>query len=104
MMVEDVTITEEEVQVEVLEAEVQLSRREGSFAQRVQGSGGFRSDRSQLQREGGFGPRSSSAPRRKVVLHQTDQEQKVHLIEHQDVLKALVTHKTKKTKKRLTFS
>jgi hypothetical protein len=39
-----------------------------------------------------------------VVLHQTDQEQKVHLIEHQDVLKTWWHTKTKKTKKRLTFS
>ncbi|WP_264565040.1 DEAD/DEAH box helicase [Flavobacterium sp. N3904] len=42
-------------------------RREGSFAPRREGSGGFRSDRSSAPREGGFGPRSesrSSAPRR----------------------------------------
>jgi hypothetical protein len=38
--------------------------------------------------------------REKVVLHQTDQEQKVHQMKR----KTLVTHKTKKTKKRLTFS
>lgn len=39
-------------------------RREGSFAPRREGSGGFRSDRGSAPREGGFGPRSSSAPRR----------------------------------------
>ena len=38
-------------------------RREGNFAPRREGSGGFRSDRSSAPREGGFGPRSSSAPR-----------------------------------------
>jgi ATP-dependent RNA helicase DeaD len=39
-------------------------RREGSFAPRREGSGGgFRSDRSSAPREGGFGPRSASAPR-----------------------------------------
>ncbi|PJJ08873.1 ATP-dependent RNA helicase DeaD [Flavobacterium sp. 1] len=40
-------------------------RREGSFAPRREGSGGFRSDRSSAPREGGFrSERSSSAPRR----------------------------------------
>ena len=42
-------------------------RREGSFAPRKEGSGGFRSDRNSAPREGGFGGRSdsrSSAPRR----------------------------------------
>ena len=39
-------------------------RREGNFASRREGSGGgFRSDRSSAPREGGFGPRSSSAQR-----------------------------------------
>ncbi len=38
-------------------------RREGSFAPRREGSGGFRSDRSAAPREGGFGPRSNAAPR-----------------------------------------
>ena len=38
-------------------------RREGNFAPRREGSGGFRSDRSSAPREGGFGSRSSAAPR-----------------------------------------
>jgi hypothetical protein len=88
-----------------LEAEeVQLQEEEKKLLQDVKVLVGFRSDRSSAPREGGFGPRSShQLQEEKVVLHQTDQEQKVHLIEHQDV-QTLVTHKTKKTKKRLTFS
>lgn len=40
-------------------------RREGNFAPRREGSGGFRSDRNSGSREGGFrGDRNSSAPRR----------------------------------------
>jgi ATP-dependent RNA helicase DeaD len=76
MVAEDVIITEE-VQVVVLVAEEVQLQEEGSFAPREGSGGGFRSDRVQ-QREGGFGPRSSSAPRREGGLHQTDQEQKVH--------------------------
>ncbi|WP_281240224.1 DEAD/DEAH box helicase [Flavobacterium praedii] len=39
-------------------------RREGSFAPRREGSGGFRSDRGTAPREGGFRSERSSAPRR----------------------------------------
>ncbi|WP_269222259.1 DEAD/DEAH box helicase [Flavobacterium sp. IMCC34518] len=39
-------------------------RREGSFAPRREGSGGFRSDRGSAPREGGFRSERSSAPRR----------------------------------------
>jgi hypothetical protein len=89
MVAEDVIITEE-AQVEVLVAEeVQLQEEKEALLQDVKVVAD-RSD-SSAPREGGFGPRSSSAPREKVVLHQTDQ-QKVHLIEHQDVQKTLVTH------------
>ena len=38
-------------------------RREGSFAPRREGSGGFRSDRNSAPREGGFRSERSSAPR-----------------------------------------
>jgi hypothetical protein len=87
MTVEDVIITEE-AQVEVLEAEEVQSQEEKEALLQDEGSGGgFRSDRSSAPREGGFGPRSHQLQEEKVVLHQTDQEQKVHLIEHQDVLK-----------------
>jgi hypothetical protein len=65
--------------------EVQLQEEKEALLQ-DEGSGGFRSDRSSAPRSG-FGPRRHQLQEEKVVLHQTDQEQKVHLIEHQDVLK-----------------
>jgi hypothetical protein len=69
--------------------EVQLQEK-GSLLQE-EGSGGFRSGGS-AQREGGFGVKRSLLREREGGFHQTDQELKVHLIEHQDVQKALVMH------------
>jgi hypothetical protein len=64
--------------VEVLVAEeVQLQEKEALLQEKVLVADLEATEFS--TREGGFGPRSSSAPRREGGLHQTDQEQKVHL-------------------------
>jgi ATP-dependent RNA helicase DeaD len=80
-----------------LEAEeVQLQEEKEALLQ-DEGSGGIWS--SSAPREGGFGPRSSSAPRREGGFTSTDQEQKVHLIEHQDVQKTLVTPRPRRPRR-----
>jgi hypothetical protein len=87
MVAEDVTITEEAGGGSLEE----VSRREGSFAPRREGSGGgFRSE-VQHQEKVVLDQEAHQLQEEKVVF-QTDQEQKVHLIEHQDVQKTLVTH------------
>ena len=85
---EDVTITEE-VQVEVLVAEEVLLQEEKEAL--LQGEKVLAVDleatevHQLLEKE-------DSDQEEKVVFHLTDLELKVHLIEPQDVLKALVTH------------
>jgi hypothetical protein len=100
MVAEDVTITEE-AQVSLEAEEVQLQEEKEALLQ-DEGSGGDLK-LVQHQEKVVLDQEAHQLQEEKVVLHQTDQEQKVHLIEHQDVQKICDT-KTKKTKKRLTFS
>jgi hypothetical protein len=84
---EDVTITEE-VLVEVLVAEEVLLQEEKEALlqeEKVQAVD-LEAIETQLLEK------ADSDQEEKVVFHLTDLELKVHLTEHQDVLKALVTH------------
>ena len=90
---EDVTIMEE-AQAEVLAAEeVQLQEEKEALLQDVKVLvADLEATEVLLQEKVVLDQEVHQLQEEKVVSHQTDQEQKVHLIEHQDALKALAIH------------